>query len=69
MQEHRTEHRSCSWLIAIHSLANVIFLAIPRRHADTMSKALGVTVSVTTTVFATARKIIVKPLLINVNKT
>ena len=66
MQEHRIEHRtesgSCSWLTATHSLANTIFLAILQRHADIGSKVLGATISVTTTVIATARTIIVKPL-------
>ena len=55
MQEHRTEHRSCTWLTANHLLANVIFLAIPQRHADIGSTVLGTTISVTTTVIATAR--------------
>ena len=56
MQEHRTEQRSCSWLTANHSLANAIFLAILQRHADIGGKVLGATISVTTTVIATARK-------------
>ena len=55
MQEHRTEHRSCTWLTANHLLANVIFLAIPQKHADIGSTVLGTTISVTTTVIATAR--------------
>ena len=55
MQEHRTEHRSCTWLIANRSLANTIFLAILQRHAAIGSKVLDVTISVTTTVIATAR--------------
>ena len=55
MQEHRTEHRSCTWLTANRLLANVIFLAIPQRHADIRSTVLGTTISVTTTVIATAR--------------
>ena len=55
MQEHRTEHRSCTWLTANRLLANVIFLAIPQRHADIGSTVLGTTMSVTTTVIATAR--------------
>ena len=29
MQEHRTEHRSCTWLTANHLIANSIFLANP----------------------------------------
>ena len=55
MQEHRTDHRSCTWLTANRLLANVIFLAILQRHADIGSKVLGATISVTTTVIATAR--------------
>ena len=55
MQEHRTEHRSCTWLTANRLLANAIFLAILQRHADIGSKVLGTTISVTTTVIATAR--------------
>ena len=57
MQEHRTEHRSCTWLTANHLIANSIFLAIPQRHADIGSTVLGTTISVTTTVIATARNI------------
>ena len=57
MQEHRTEHRSCTWLTANRLLANVIFLAILQRHADIGSTVLGTTISVTTTVIATARNI------------
>ena len=68
MQEHRTEHRSCSWLTANRLLAIVIFLAILHRHADIGSKELGATISVTTTVIATARTIIVKPLLTKEDK-
>ena len=55
MQAHRTEHRSCTWLTANRLLANVIFLAIPQRHADIGSTVLGTTISVTKTVIATAR--------------
>ena len=55
MQEHRTEHRSCTWLTANRLLATAIFLAILQRHADIGSKVLGTTISVTTTVIATAR--------------
>ena len=61
MQEHRTEHRSCTWLTANRLLADVIFLAILQRHADIGRKVLGTTISVTTTVIATARKVVVKP--------
>ena len=57
MQEHRTEHRSCTWLTANRLLATAIFLAILQRHADIGSKVLGTTISVTTTVIATARYI------------
>ena len=56
MQDYRTEHRTCSWLTANRLLANVIFLAILHRHADIGSKVFGATISVTTTVIATARK-------------
>ena len=68
MQEHRTEHRSCTWLTANRLLANVIFLAILQRHADIGCKVLGANISVTTPVIATARKIIVKPLLTKEDK-
>ena len=57
MQEHRTEHRSCTWLTANRLLATAIFLAIRQRHADLGSTVLGTTISVTTTVIATARNI------------
>ena len=68
MQEHRTEHRSCTWLTANRLLATAILLTILQRHADIGSKVLGATISVTTTVIATARKIIVKPLLTKEDK-
>ena len=53
--KHGAEYGSYTWLTANRLLAIPIFLAIPQRHADTVSKALGVTISVTTTVFVTAK--------------